>query len=64
MIDFNTFESIIQNNDKFLIIPCKPDADAIGSEIAFYLILKARQETHIINHGETPYNLKFWIVMK
>ena len=61
MIDFKTLESIIQNNDKFLITThVNPDADAIGSEIAFYLILKKLgKETYVINHSATPYNLKF-----
>jgi len=61
MIDFKTLESVILNNDKFLITThVNPDADAIGSEIAFQLILKKLgKETYIINHSETPYNLKF-----
>jgi bifunctional oligoribonuclease and PAP phosphatase NrnA len=61
MIDFKTLESIIINNEKFLITShVNPDADAIGSEIAFYEILKKLgKESHIINHSETPYNLKF-----
>ncbi len=61
MIDFKTLESVIINNDKFLITThVNPDADAIGSEIAFHLILKKLgKEAYIINHSETPYNLKF-----
>ncbi len=61
MIDFKTLESLILANDKFLITThVNPDADAIGSEIAFHLILKKLgKETHIINHSEIPYNLKF-----
>lgn len=61
MIDFKTLESIIINNHKFLITThVNPDADAIGSEIAFHLMLKKLcKETYIINHSETPYNLKF-----
>jgi len=61
MIDFKKLESIISEHDKFLITThVNPDADAIGSEIAFHLILKKLgKETYIINHSETPYNLKF-----
>lgn len=61
MIDFKKLESIITGYDKFLITThVNPDADAIGSEIAFYLILKKLgKQTHLINHSETPYNLKF-----
>ena len=37
-----------------------PDADAIGSEIAFYFILKELgKKVFIINHSATPYNLEF-----
>lgn len=61
MIDFTTLESIIINSDKFLITThVNPDADAIGSEIAFQLVLKKLgKQAFIINHSETPYNLKF-----
>ena len=61
MIDFKALESIIINNDKYLITThVNPDADAIGSEIALYLILRRLGKVvHIINHSETPYNLKF-----
>lgn len=61
MIDFKKLESIIRENDKFLITThVNPDADAIGSEIVLYLILKKLgKQAHIINHSETPYNLKF-----
>jgi bifunctional oligoribonuclease and PAP phosphatase NrnA len=61
MIDFKTLESIIINNDRFLLTThVNPDGDAIGSEIAFYEILKKLdKEVKIINHSATPYNLKF-----
>ncbi len=61
MIDFNKLKEIVIKNNTFLITThVNPDADAIGSEIAFHLILKKLgKETHIINHSETPYNLKF-----
>lgn len=61
MIDFRTLESIILNNDKFLITThVNPDADAIGSEITICLLLKKLgKECRAVNHSETPYNLKF-----
>lgn len=61
MIDFNTLESIIINNQRFLLTThVNPDADAIGSEIAMGEILsKLGKEIVIINHSLTPYNLKF-----
>jgi phosphoesterase RecJ-like protein len=61
MLDFRTLESIIINNDKFLLTThVNPDADAIGSEIAFFLILqKLGKKAYVINHSNTPYNLKF-----
>jgi phosphoesterase RecJ-like protein len=61
MIDFKTLESIIINNEKFLLTThVNPDADAIGSEVAFYLLLKKLgKEVKVINHSATPYNLKF-----
>ena len=61
MIDFNKLKEIINKYDTFLITThVNPDADAIGSEIAFHLILKKLgKKTYIINHSETPYNLKF-----
>lgn len=61
MIDFKTLESIIINNEKFLLTThVNPDADAVGSEVAFYLLLKKLgKECSILNHSATPYNLKF-----
>jgi len=61
MIDFNKLKEIVTKYNTFLITThVNPDADAIGSEVAFHLILKKLgKETHIINHSETPYNLKF-----
>ncbi|NWF88279.1 MAG: DHH family phosphoesterase [Ignavibacteriaceae bacterium] len=61
MIDFKTLESIIINNEKFILTThVNPDADAIGSEIALYEILNdLGKEVKIINHSDTPYNLKF-----
>ena len=61
MIDFNKLTEIIKNNNSFLLTThVNPDADAIGSEIAFYKILhQLKKEVKIINHSATPYNLKF-----
>lgn len=61
MIDFNKLKNIITDNKTFLLTThVNPDADAIGSEIAFYRLLKKlNKEVVIINHSETPYNLQF-----
>ena len=61
MIDFILLQQIIENNNSFLLTThVNPDADAIGSEIAFYLILKKlNKKIRIVNHSSTPYNLKF-----
>ena len=61
MIDFNKLSDIISQNHTFLITShVNPDADAIGSEIALYKMLSILgKESRIINHSETPYNLKF-----
>lgn len=61
MLDFKTLESIIYNNEKFLLTThVNPDADAIGSEIAFYKLLKKLGKfVTVINHSSTPYNLTF-----
>ena len=61
MVDFNKLKEIIENNKSFLLTThVNPDADAIGSEIAFYLMLKdIGKDVCIINHSKTPYNLNF-----
>lgn len=60
-MDFNTLKKIISDNHKFLITThVNPDADAIGSEIAMYQILKKLgKQSWIINHSSLPYNLQF-----
>ena len=60
-IDLNTLKKIINDNNKFLLTThVNPDADAIGSEIAFYNILKRLgKNIKVINHSTTPYNLNF-----
>ena len=61
MINFKKLAEIINSNQSFLITThVNPDADAIGSEIAFYRILKTLgKKSKIINHSSTPYNLIF-----
>jgi bifunctional oligoribonuclease and PAP phosphatase NrnA len=61
MIDFKLLKKIISDNNSFLITThVNPDADALGSEAALYLILKELgKKVFIINYSETPYNLVF-----
>lgn len=62
MIDFEKLKNIILSNSSFLLTThVNPDADAIGSEIAFYhLLKKVGKKVFIINHSATPYNLEFF----
>jgi len=61
MIDYKKLENIIRDNNSFLLSThVNPDADAIGSEIAMYNILKqSGKKVRIINHSAMPYNLQF-----
>jgi bifunctional oligoribonuclease and PAP phosphatase NrnA len=61
MINFELLKDVVLKNNSFLLTThVNPDADAIGSEIAFYFILKQLgKKVYIINHSETPYNLTF-----
>ena len=61
MIDFIKLKEILINNGSFLITThVNPDADAIGSEVALYFILKnLGKKIFIVNYSSTPYNLKF-----
>ena len=61
MIDFELLKKIISDSNSFLITThVNPDADAIGSEIALYVILKELgKKVFIVNYSETPYNLQF-----
>lgn len=61
MVDFQLLKELIQNNNTFLLTThINPDADAIGSEMAFYQILKKLgKKVYIINHSNTPYFLEF-----
>jgi phosphoesterase RecJ-like protein len=62
MIDFKKLKNIILDNSSFLLTThVNPDADAIGSEIAFYQLLKKLgKKAYIINHSATPYNMEFF----
>jgi len=62
MIDFNKLKEIILSNTSFLITThVNPDADAIGSEVAFYnLLKKLGKDAFIINHSLTPYNMEYF----
>jgi bifunctional oligoribonuclease and PAP phosphatase NrnA len=61
MLDFNRLKNILLENNSFLITThVNPDADAIGSEIALYNILRENgKQIRIVNHSMTPYNLVF-----
>ena len=61
MENFEFIEEVIKQNNSFLLTShVNPDADAIGSEIALYEILKKLgKKVFIINHSNTPDNLKF-----
>lgn len=60
-MDFKNLKDIIVKNEKFLLTThVNPDGDAIGSEIAFYNILKLlNKKVEIINSSSTPYYLQF-----
>jgi phosphoesterase RecJ-like protein len=62
MLDFQKLKNILTGNNSFLLTThVNPDADAIGSEIALYEILKSlgKNEVYIVNTSSTPYNLLF-----
>jgi phosphoesterase RecJ-like protein len=61
MIDFNPLSEIFQNNSSFLLTThVNPDADAIGSEMAVYFLLKRLgKEVRIVNFSDTPDFLEF-----
>ena len=62
MIDFEKLKNIVRSNSSFLLTThVNPDADAIGSEIAFYnLLKKLGKKVYIINHSSLPYNMEFF----
>ena len=61
MNDLSLLKKIIDEHNSFLLSThVNPDADALGSELAFYLILKKLgKKVRVINHSSTPYNLEF-----
>jgi len=61
MIDFTKLRSLLEQNQSFLLTThVNPDADALGSALALYFVLrKLNKKARIINHNETPYNLAF-----
>ncbi|TSA27018.1 MAG: bifunctional oligoribonuclease/PAP phosphatase NrnA [Ignavibacteriales bacterium] len=61
MNDFSKLKKIIEEHQTFLLSThVNPDADALGSELAFYLILKKLgKKVKVVNHSSTPYNLEF-----
>jgi phosphoesterase RecJ-like protein len=61
MIDFKKFKEIVNNNTKFVVTThINPDGDAIGSQLALaYFLIKLGKEVKLINHSQTPGNLKF-----
>lgn len=61
MIDYKQIQSIIDNNNSFVITThVNPDGDAIGSELALHYYLKALgKDFKVINYSDTPYNLLF-----
>ncbi|MFA5806073.1 MAG: DHH family phosphoesterase, partial [Melioribacteraceae bacterium] len=61
MNDFSKLKKIIEEHQSFLLSThVNPDADALGSELAFYFILKKLgKKVKVVNHSSTPYNLEF-----
>ncbi|MFA6599086.1 MAG: bifunctional oligoribonuclease/PAP phosphatase NrnA [Ignavibacteriaceae bacterium] len=60
-MNYQLLKKIIQENNSFLLTThVNPDADAIGSEMAFYFLLKKLGKVvHIVNTSKTPYYLEF-----
>ncbi len=61
MFNFIDLKELFIKNNKF-VITChvNPDADALGSELAIYYILKKfNKDVRIINYSKTPENLLF-----
>ncbi len=63
MIDFDQIANIFKDNNSFYITThVNPDADAIGSEMAIYLILKRLgKEVKVVNYSKTPPFLDFLV---
>jgi len=60
-MDFNLLRTLLEEHTSFLLTThVNPDADAIGSEIAMYNLLKRLgKEIRIVNTSHTPYYLEF-----
>ena len=60
-MNFQVLKKIIEDNKSFLLTThVNPDADAIGSEMGMYRILKKlEKKVKVLNHSTTPYNLEF-----
>ena len=60
-MNYKLLKQIIQENNSFLLTThVNPDADALGSEMAFYFLLKKLgKDVHIVNTSRTPYYLEF-----
>ncbi len=58
---FSLLQNIFLENDFFLLTThVNPDADAIGSQLAVFEILKKLgKKVRLVNHSATPYNLEF-----
>lgn len=61
MLEFTKLKNIVEDNNTFILTThVNPDADAIGSQMALYFVLKKLGKTvYAINHSNTPYNLTF-----
>ncbi|KAF0139558.1 MAG: DHH domain-containing protein [Stygiobacter sp.] len=61
MNTFTELKKIIEANNSFLLMThVNPDPDALGSELAFYSVLKKLgKQVRVVNHSATPYNLEF-----
>ncbi|MFA7420192.1 MAG: bifunctional oligoribonuclease/PAP phosphatase NrnA [Melioribacteraceae bacterium] len=61
MSTYLELKKIIDENKSFLLMThVNPDADALGSELAFYSVIKKLgKQVRIVNHSATPYNLEF-----
>ena len=61
MTRYTALLDTINKNKTFLLTThVNPDADAIGSEMALYIVLKRRaKEVKIVNFSETPDFLEF-----
>lgn len=61
MMDYLNLKDLFSKYNSYVITThVNPDADAIGSEMAVYYMLKEHNyNVHIINYSGTPYNLYF-----